>query len=355
MKISVSVCLGLTLLSLSAEAGLFKITNRTYGSASAYQAQIDQVFDGLETLVNAALPVADNGTFMRSMANSATLSGASNVANYGPSMNVFQIGAQAGLGIGALNPPTGGQVSLNNVSGFGAQATILAGMKLSPFGTAVGPFSLDRAWGYFGFFKYSLSQNVTSFDYMAMTLYFQYRYFEPTSLWLGTLKWNGVFVGSGLRYTAMKATFSQPVNESYSRAEPSMPGNPTITSTYNGTLNAGADISVITMPIEAVTSARILYIFNAFIGFGADLSFGAAKSIANTSGPIVMSESTGSYGTFTGTASLDLGDQGAPTLGNFRSLFGVQFDAGVASIALSTTRYLGSKESAYNVGLRIYY
>src|SRR5687767_12208937 len=114
-------------------AGLFKIVNRDYGSGGAYQAELDQVFDALETAVNALLPISDNASFMTSMANNATLSGASNMGNYGSSFRTFEAGIHAGVSIQSPQAPSGAELSLNTIGGFGAQATVRLGLRPKMF------------------------------------------------------------------------------------------------------------------------------------------------------------------------------------------------------------------------------
>ncbi|HEX4924448.1 MAG TPA: hypothetical protein VFV50_10190, partial [Bdellovibrionales bacterium] len=303
----------LALLSpAQSQAGLFKIIDRNYGTAAAYQSEIDPAFDALEASVNALLPAADNATFMGSMADNANLAGASNMANYGSPIRLFEAGVHGGLSVQAERAPTGDSVPLNTVGGIGAQATARLGMRLSHFTDGWGPLDFERAWLYFGLFTFDYSKDVTTFRFGSASLYFQYRLLEPSSIWAGALKWNGLNFGTGLRYVNLRVNISQPVSESVTESTTSMPGNPDITATYNGTVNAGAEVTALTMPLEVSVSARVAYVLTFFGGLGTDITIGKAKSIASLNGPVTITESSGTYGTMSGTAILDLGDEGSP-------------------------------------------
>lgn len=346
----------LVLLFFAAEAhaGLFKIINRNYGSAGAYQSEIDPVFNALEDQMNAVLPATDNASFMTSMGNNAVMSGAANAANYGSAIRVFEAGIHGGLSVQSANTPSG-SITLNNVGGFGAQATLRVGTYLGLYGDNWGFLDLKRAWLYLGILTYDYTKDETSFRFGATTLYLQYQLYEPAAIGWGSLKWNGLNIGTGLRYVSMKANAVQSVTKTESQVMDTMPGTPTVTATYNGSMTVGAEVQAFAIPIEVSTSARVLWGLTSFIGLGVDIAMGKAKSIANLSGPVNITESSGSYGSFSGDSVLDLGDEGSPRTAGGRFFTGLQIEVGVASLTFSTTKSIPEKDTAFNAGLRIYW
>ncbi|MEQ1875243.1 MAG: hypothetical protein ABL958_01265 [Bdellovibrionia bacterium] len=351
MKLAI---LFLILIPSAAQAGLFKIVNRNYGSAGAYQADLDVIFNTLENQVNALLPASDNASFMTSMANNAVLSGAGNSAYYGSPFQIFEASVQAGISVESERAPSE-SITLNRVGGVGAQAQVRLGSHLNIYGDKWWIFDLERAWMYVGLLTYDYSKDVTNFRFGAASVYFQYRLTESSSALWNSLKWNGLFVGTGLRYISLKVNMEQPVTETVSQVVDTMPGTPTVTANYNGRMAAGAEVQALSVPIELSISARILYAFTFFFGVGADISLGKAKSIANLTGPVTITESSASYGSFSGDALLDIGDEGSPRTIGARSFSGIAFEIGAASIHVITTRSIPERDTAVNAGLRLYW
>lgn len=345
-------------VSTFARAGLFKISNRTYGNVPAqYQADMDLVFNTLEDLANSFLPATDNATFMHSMGNAASLSGAGNLANYGSPIRDYELGANAGVAISASSPASGSSFTINNIAGVGAQAVVRGGFNTKIFGDQWWIFDLKKAYGYIGFFNYVFTQDKTRFEFDAISLYGQYRVVEPSSVWWDTVKWNGLNLGLGFRYVNLKVAMDQTITTATSAIPVnSLAPGATASASYTGFTSVGADIKTYTIPIEVSTSARLLYVFTPFVGFGVDLGFGKAKSVARISGPINVTTNPSTFGTFSGTGTLDLGDEAGPRTLTLRSFTGIQLEAGVAALTIVNTRVLNSKqETAINGGFKLYW
>lgn len=338
---------GLAVVALPAQAGLFVISDRTYGNAP--KAEVDQLFDALETQVNSKIPDADPSTYTRGVANSTVLAGAGAGADY---VTPFTHGiAGATLGVGAdlghtsISQLASDSSKLSQVAGFGFQGTLYAGVTGDAFtkGKKIGPFDLSRFKGYAGFFKQSYAKDPVSASFTSWSLKGQFK--AVTAERLGPLSWGGVDLTSGLQRTSLHVLVTKTLNVS-NTSTITAPGNPQVTATFVGTANLGADVTTWNIPIELSTSARVLSLFSVFGGLGADLSLGSSANITNVSGPVSVTDSSGALGQIGGTASLPLDSASGPSFMSLRYFAGAQLEL----IAVAITAQINGSISNSTIG-----
>jgi hypothetical protein len=344
----------------TARAQLFQITDRTYGNIPPGQeAEMDAVFDALENEVNANLPDADTGTYLKGIANASVLSGAGIGVDYAAPFKVallgFNFGLGADLGSVPLSDLLNGNADLSRVGGIAGQGSVLLGISLAPYLSGKSAlFDPARLKIFAGFFKKSISRETADLAFTAFSLHGQYKIITGGMKGAGLAKWGGLDVTTGLRSSAMRVEINQSVTEGVTQSS-TYPGNPSITSTFVGNVNAGADTNIYTIPIDVSTSARLLYVLGFFAGLGMDMSFGSANSIANLTGPITTTDSANSLGVITGQAALDLGENTGPTLSNVRYFAGAQIEMGVLAISLQFNQSLTNSTLGANLGVKAFW
>lgn len=336
------------LFSLNAEAQLFQITNRNYGSVpDAFKAEVDTLFDGMEDTINSGLPDADPTTYLSGIAGSSVISGLGVGTDFGSSFKMFMVSGSVGAGfdLGGKSSASGG---IQTIGGLGAQVGIGLGVAGSAFGKG-GPITRFKFFGHY--FKYSGSFEVANIGVSAFGLHAQYKLVPEKSFAMKALKWGGVDLTSGFRYMSMDFLLTQSFTISQDQTL-TMPGNPVVTAAYNGVAELGADVNIYSIPIQISSSARLLYLFNFYGGLGADISFGSAKGIAEAPGGVTVTDSSGSLGTITADAGLDLGANASPKALTFHSFGGVQLELGVLALYLQGNKSLSNDAIGFAAGLK---
>ncbi len=190
--------------------------------------------------------------------------------------------------------------------GFGAAITMADSLSLSDYrsgniienendtyaGIALHPFNLSAGIN-LGFLVSGLRANVKFgyFDLSAGTLteeyYFEtksfgggltYQLVKPKSVPLGVFKWQGLNISSGLYYqkTTVETKFV-PDDAGFTSA---VTLGAAVVDGYLAVvpeLSASIESSTFTVPIEATTGVRLLYILDLMIGAGVDLTFGSGE------------------------------------------------------------------------------
>ncbi len=293
--------------SVSIQAGLFQITNRT-GTCSV-------ACDVLENQVNSNLPEADQSNYLQGMANSSVISQKGLGASYGTNIEFIEVGFTGALGADLGNNSTGdligGDVDYNQVRGIGIGGAVSLGLKGSLFGSKFGPFDMSRT----SFYGYFLNMDPPDTDGLggettSLGFHVQYKIIPEVSLGPGLLSWGGVDFTFGFERASMSLQFIETLNETVSESG--------ATASFTGQATVGADVTTYTIPFELSTNARLFYVFSTFAGLGADLSFGKAKSIATLTGDVSVT------GGGTGDAQLDLGTEESPDTFAFRGFIGIQ-------------------------------
>lgn len=340
------------LVSFSAIAGPFQITNRNLGSNPALESQINTLFNQIETDVNAKLPNADQSNYLKGMANASVMSAKGMGTDYSNEIVFTQFKYTVGLGadLGAVGASDliGGDVEIENIRGVGIQQAFMLGVDLSVFGAGkLGPidfskFELFLNYGHLSPSNYSssLSGKIKSFGFHG-----RYRLVEKSEILpAGLLGFGGVFFHFGYEETSTELKVT--TNTNYSKTES---GLGTLTAT--GTAIVGADVKTHSFPLEFSTYFDWLAMMTTHFGLGIDFNFGKAKSIATLTSDITYDADA----TVSGTATLDLGQEGKPSSAFVRWFVGHQFHFSLLKVNLNVGHVPSTGLWNANVGALITY
>lgn len=352
--------IGLIFLILSpclSKAGLFKITNRTYGSASGtqYQTDIDAAFNQLESEVNALLPASESSKYLKSISNSAHYSGMGNTSDASTIYDylLFAVGGGAAAELGGssiqdLNDPQ----KSSQISGFALQGNLLIGMNLGSF-LKSSFFEIRPLKVYFNTLSQNLKVGDVSGDISSTGLHVQWKFYPEKDLGYNSLKWTGIDVLTGYRQNKTKLVIRKSIIETTTQTM-NVPAPTSAELSFNGIAEVGANIDVKSIPIEVTTGLRLLYVFNFFLGVGLDYSWGRSDSLASISGPVTVTTNP-SMGNVSGIASLDLGENTGPKPTHFRYLYGLQLEFGVMALALQVNQSFDRETTGASVLAKFFY
>lgn len=227
----------------------------------------------------------------------------------------------------------------------------------------------DQLRGYLSFM--SLSREFTGLGSASMTTFSamgQYTILPGQGWALNSVKWNGVVIGSGLRYGAMTLTgsFTQNVGADGEYASTiSVGGGNDVTVTPSAPLDVSLNVesSTFTIPFEASTSIRLGYVISLYAGMGFDIAFGSTSGGVTAADDTVTVSHTGASGvTFSGDTTVpytvDTGfanGSGSPSIANLRGFAGAQLELAVMNITLGLQKSLLAGRYAANLGLNFYW
>ncbi len=309
-------------------SSIFNININDYGGANAtQQAAIDTVVRDLEAKVRAELPDADVSTYLNSTSNALMMAGKGTGTDYANNFDVFVTGINAGVGIDtggqSLNSFLKGDADIDNVRGAGIQGAVMVGAN-------VGRFIKKENWGlikpknldvFMHAFQYNYDtrdddslfrSRMTNFGFHA-----RYRLHQGKKLMdYNLLRWGGVKLHTGYQYAKMNLLLENNFNEDVSSSG--------FSGTFEALARADVDVTTHSIPIEVSTDLQLLYFLTLYTGVGADISLGRATAVSNLSNSDLTISGGGI--TASGTASLNLGDRGKPSLTQLRGFFGAQIN-----------------------------
>ena len=198
--------------------------------------------------------------------------------------------------------------------------------------------------GYFRFDNGSIAFTTPSIGMTA-----NYQLIPEIKLPLGILVWRGINLGTGLIYQHTDMSFRYPLD---SRREPlNVLGYTVATMNIDSKLTLGFEKNTFTVPLEAVTSLRLLGI-NLSLGLGADLGFGSAD-LKITGDVAVTFEDLPDILTPTQNAGLSAstGGTNSPDLFNPKLMAGLGFSFGPVILDIPFTYYFLS--NGYNLGITL--
>jgi hypothetical protein len=338
----------------------FQITNRTYGNAAntPVQAEIDTLFDSLETAVNAELPSFDPDSYLKATANATVASGGGVDADYASPFSYALVGG--GVGLAADFTATGGLSDLFQDGGFtslegaGAQGGIILGLNTGKFlNQKIGFIDLSRTKAFLSFFAFGYGLNDFDFDFKHFAVSGQYKLVPEKSMGLGVLKWGGVDLTGGLKYNKTTFTITQPGTQTQTASVASGVGQ--LSANFDGTATVGADVGIFSIPVEVSTSARVLYFLSFFAGMGADFAFGSSSSVSEVTGPISVTDSLGAFSGIGADAGLDLGSAAGPTAFGLRTFGGIQLELYALSVSVQINKSLFNESLGATVGAKLFF
>jgi len=343
---------GVSILSAGAQAAdLVQLTCTNKGSFASLS-QCQDSFDTLAANINTNLsdlpPGFDDGTYAGGVANSNAMASAGTGVVYGSSFKYGLIGGGFGLGVdlgagNSLSDIISGNIDTDALAGFAAQGSAILGFNPGAVTKATwfGLIDPTRLRLYLSFMSMDRSFDTASVSFSNFGIVGQYRLIPEKSLGLNVVKWGGVDVTSGLKYSKMKIGFSQDVNQTTGAGATQV--------TLDAPLTFYADSSNFSIPIEASTSVRLLYVLNFVGGLGADINFGSTGLGVNLDGDI--SGGSGAEGTVVG----NIGADASPKIMNLRGFVGAQFEFAIGSIYANIQKSLTAGVWGANLGVNFFY
>lgn len=350
------------LLSIESNAaGVFRIVNRSYGNISGNStlvAQIDQLFNTMETGVNNQLSQFDAGSYLNGTANATALASSGGTHDIAQRFKYIYLEVGGGLsadlgGIGPLKLMQNSS-SVTEVKGLSGAMNLTLGTTANvlriPKFSVVDP---ERLKIYLGLAQFSRSVDSVNFEYMSYSLMGQYRFFDQRSYLYGTFKWNGLDFTTGFKYNNIKILYSKNFSETVQQTitDPSIGGSQSMTMTYTTNAQLGAKSSVTTIPMEVTSSVGVLYLFDFIFGLGTDFNFGSTTSIISSPGSVTAQESSGLAGTMSGDIEFDLGQKSSPQSMSSRYLLGVALDFRAVSFLLQYNKNITNHAESIHFGV----
>lgn len=154
-----------------------------------------------------------------------------------------------------------------------------------------------------------------SFESLAAGFTLDYQLLETRKLPLGFLRWRGLTVGSGLIYQRNESVFEMdfPIDPVTQSIDLTAYGAGTIDAELEvePTLTLAASSNSWSIPLEATTGLRILWLFDVNFGAGVDVAFGSSDITLDIESPVTVTDNSGSGLQFEeGSVAVDGGTDG---------------------------------------------
>ena len=206
----------------------------------------------------------------------------------------------------------------------------------------------------FGYFNLDMIEDY-SFSTFSLGLMANYQLVKQKRFLGPLFLWRGVNIGSGLVYQRTNVGFGMDMGE-YDVATEQL--NINGHSVYVGAeitdsrANLDFNINTVTIPLEVMTSVRLLGILNLSVGAGIDFGFGAAKLNTRVAATAETTFS-GNYDTYVEEISparvdIDVGGKNTPKFFNPKVMAGLGVGIGPVLLDVPVTIYVGQ---GYNLGL----
>jgi hypothetical protein len=354
------------------------------GVQTSYVAAVDAMLAEFQNQVNTAAGTGDLeiDEFFGGLANATIMAGSGLGSSTYNEFDYFLVGGGLGLGgvlaqdksiAGVAKALAQGDPIQEQLAGVGGSASVTLGANAgllfkSPwFWGMVDP---TRLKGYLGFFFFPIRiPGYGSASVGALSAIGQYQLIPSQSFALGTVKWNGVNISSGLKYAkfSIEATMDQNITRDTSI---DIGGTPS-TTTLAMPLTANIDINTtsVTMPFEASTSVRLGYVISIVMGTSFDVNLGSASggvdaedTVANPAAVVTVTHdnSGGLFADNTTSADTVVDDDfangsGNPTFLNWRAFTGLQLEFGVGGLFVTVQKAILKPQYGVNLGLNLFF
>jgi hypothetical protein len=362
---------GALLVTGGVQAQFLDLRFVSYGNVTdpTARAALDTMLDTLETQVNSNFPDIDLDPFTKGTAKATAIASSGAGADYASDFSFGYLGVNLALAmdnatVTQIKNLASGAFSVEDAPGIAAVGAVTLGLSFKNLPKLPIPFiDSSRARGYLSFF--SKSQTITPDSPAAPSLtlgmttfaaHGQYKLLEAKSIGLGMLKWNGVELTGGIRYT--KSTVEASQSMSGLQTAPTAITSPVITDVtagFTGDAVVGINSKVFSIPIEVSTAVRLAHVLGIFMGLGTDFNFGGASSDLTINSPIVIADSANILNGVSAQADALLNAKGSPGLLNVKYFGGVQFEVLAVAISLQLTGSLTNSAKGVNVGAKAFW
>ncbi|QEN08968.1 hypothetical protein EXM22_13550 [Oceanispirochaeta crateris] len=266
-----------------------------------------------------------------------------------------------GSGFAFSAPSTNSVVIAEAINNIETEGDIYFGAAAQPITATLGinmDHFVENLYGAVKFGYADISAGTISDDFSFKTLslgaFLNYQFLDGRKLPLGILRWRGLSLGSGVLYQRNKSGFK--IN---------FPVDPVSTgdisdgsNTYNAeisinpTLTMGVTSNSWTIPLEATTGVRLLWLLDLNIGAGVDVAFGNSEVKVNLDSPVVASESSDLLEFNDGSANIDLGtNSDGPQFIRPRLTAGLGLNIGPVKLDIPLMYYFDSEGNSFMMGV----
>lgn len=302
----------------------------------------NQINSELDAAINQDLPDTNFDDYAGGISNGMAVAGAG-ATDYSDKFEYFVIKPSFGAGVAAediSNPESAGG------AGFSGNLVFGLNMNLIPV-DKIGFIEMKKLDVFLNVFSYALDldagDGTFKGDIGSFGVHARYQLVEGTDLFLG--EWGGVFLHTGFQRTTMDLSFSTPIDIG---TDIDVSGETANVNNANAAF--GIESAVTTIPIEASTYFRFLYVFTAFGGLGMDISTGTTDVNLDSSGDLLL----------TSRGNADLGDivlddtsSGGPNSFGLRAFAGLQLNLPFVRLYGQFQKPLGQDAVGTNFGLKL--
>jgi hypothetical protein len=194
-----------------------------------------------------------------------------------------------------------------------------------------------------------------SFNNMLLGVLANYQIVPPKKLAAGIIQWRGVNLGSGFIYQTTTIDYNLKLGTITENigAVTGLPGYP-LTLSLDPRLALDMKITTYTIPLEAITSVKLLYFLNIAFGLGADIAFGKSNLNISMDSDINFNGLESVYQIQQdkpGNLSASAGGTMSPSVINLKLMTGIGLSLGPVIIDIPVTWYVMNK--GFNVGVTL--
>jgi hypothetical protein len=331
------------------------------GTAAAAQSEINKAFNTALADLNKEIKDIDDTPeqFIGAFANSSVFSSTSvsqrgyggyNLVAFtlGPMVG-FQVPYELGEIVDIVNDPETILDELQRVGdlGLGFNVQAINGQFMMNTGFLLKGLYLGVKFGYFNLSLPDLGGTVgLNLNNFNVGLMANYQLIKEKSL-VGVVKWRGLTLGSGIIYQQSNIDVSLALDD-IQAASVSIPGGGSakvVISDPKAVL--GFHTNTVTIPLEASTALRLLFVLNLSLGVGADLAFGESSLEMDAAGDVKLEGVAHTPGTLSASG----GGGVAPSVINPKLTAGVGLNLGPVILDIPVTWYFAQK--GYSIGVSV--
>jgi hypothetical protein len=330
---------------------------------AAINATLDIASIQLENEINTEIgPYVGQELLVDGFANAGVA--ASHVATQRTYIDYRSLAFVVGIGAGIAAPSYDPAVIENAALNIEEEGDIYLGAAIQPVAASLG-VNLGRwidnlyATVKFGYATVPKGLVADEFSFASCSAGFllNYQLLETRQLPLGFLRWRGLSIGSGAIYQRNEMEFQidipvDPETVTYDSPDPYPDVNAQIGVEPRLTIGTATDSW--TIPIEATTGLRVLWLLDINVGAGVDLALGNSEVILDVDSPVVVEDSTSSIQYEDGSVTVDAGPWGnGPHVARPRVTAGIGLNLGPVKLDVPIMYYFDPEGNSAMVGVNV--
>lgn len=345
-----AIIIGMLFLNPANAGKIFDITITDPGTLNT--TLLEEAIVLVENEVLNKIPNTDRTTFFNSMANANAMAGKDlgtdpiNKIDYA----MVVLGAGAAIDLDDKNfkdlKDSTGDYDYSSAPGAGIQL----GLGLGTNGKYLPKkYFKGEKWSTFvNFMPYKYDKDDLLIKIMSAGAHMRYQISKEREVigW-SMLTLEPVFLSFGLEFSRLQIKYAKDFNISQSVSGTSY------SASFNATGNLDVTTSTYSIPFEISSGIRLLYLVTLYGGLGVDINTGNSKgtgSLTNSAVSITDGSSTA-----TGTASLNLGEDGEPKVLFSRGFLGLQFNLWNFKIFAQGQKTFGRNLYGVQTGLKYFF